>query len=127
MRALVMVMFLLSVSGSQVYAAGAYRVGDQGAEIAEIQGKLVGLGYDVMADGAFGPAMADAVKEFQKSHGMKADGMIGPATYSALLGKEMPDITRGMNYVAGRIITNAMDYLGVPYLRQCGYFAPAHR
>ena len=111
-----MVMFLLSISGSQVYAAGAYRVGDQGAEIAELQGKLVVLGYDVMPDGAFGPAMADAIKDFQKSHGMKADGMIGPATYSALLGKEMPEISRGMNYVAGRIITNAMDYLGVPYV-----------
>lgn len=116
MRALVVVMFLLSVSSSQGYAAGAYRVGDQGAEIAELQGKLVVLGYDVMADGAFGPAMADAIKDFQKSHGMKADGMIGPATYSALLGKEMPEISRGMNYVAGRIITNAMDYLGVPYV-----------
>ena len=122
MRALVMVMFLLSISGSQGYAAGAYRVGDQGAEIAELQGKLVGLGYDVMADGAFGPAMADAIKDFQKSHGMKADGMIGPATYSALLGKEMPDITRGMNYVAGRIITNYVFGGTSPYGFDCsGY------
>ena len=77
-----MVMCLLTTSISTSYAAGAYRVGDQGAEIAEIQGKLAVLGYDVMADGAFGPAMVDAIKEFQKSQGMKADGMIGPATYS---------------------------------------------
>ena len=116
MRALVMVMLLLSISVSQVYAAGAYRVGDQGAEIAELQGRLVTLGYDLIADGAFGPAMADAIKEFQKSQGMKVDGMIGPATYSALLGREMPEINRGMNYIARRIITNAMDYLGVPYV-----------
>ncbi|MBR4904341.1 MAG: C40 family peptidase [Selenomonadaceae bacterium] len=110
-----MVMCLLTVNVSTSNAA-AYRVGDQGAEIAEIQGKLVILGYDVMADGAFGPAMADAIKEFQKSQGMKADGLIGPATYSALLGKEMPAITVGSNYISHRIISNAMDYLGVPYV-----------
>ena len=74
------------------------------------------LGYDVMADGAFGPAMVEAVKDFQKSHGMKADGLIGPATYTALLGKDMPDISHSNNYIAGRIINLAMDYIGVPYL-----------
>ena len=45
-----MVMALLAMSISTSFAAGAYRVGDQGEEIAEIQGKLVLLGYDVMAD-----------------------------------------------------------------------------
>lgn len=116
LRALIVVMFLLSISVSTSYAAGAYRVGDQGEEIAELQGKLLILGYDVMADGAFGPAMADAIKEFQKSQGIKADGLIGPATYSALLGKDMPEINRGSGYISNRIISNAMDYLGVPYV-----------
>ena len=116
MRALMTVMLLLLMSVSTSYAAGQFRVGDQGAEIEEIQGKLVVLGYDVMADGAFGPAMAEAVKEFQKSCGIKADGLIGPATYSALLGKDMPDISHSMNYVAGRVIAASMDYLGVPYV-----------
>lgn len=110
------VMLLLSISVSTSYAAGQFRVGDQGAEIEEIQGKLVVLGYDVIADGAFGPAMAEAVKDFQKSCGIKADGLIGPATYSALLGKDMPDISHSMNYVAGRIIASSMDYIGVPYV-----------
>ena len=116
MRALVMVICLLTIGTAQGNAAGVYRVGDQGAEIAEIQGKLAILGYDVIADGAFGPAMVDAIKEFQKSQGMKADGMIGPATYSALLGREMPEISRGTNYISRRIISNAMDYIGVPYV-----------
>ena len=111
-----MVMVLLSVSVSTSYAAGQFRVGDRGEEIAEIQGQLVQLGYDVMADGAFGPAMAEAIKDFQKSHGIKADGLIGPATYSALLGRDMPDITQSVSYLAGRIISTSMDYLGVPYV-----------
>lgn len=116
LRALMMVIVLLSVSISNTYAAGQFRVGDQGEEIAEIQDKLVVLGYDVMADGAFGPATVEAVKDFQKTQGIKADGLIGPATYSALLGKEMPDITTSVNYIAGRIIASSMDYLGVPYV-----------
>lgn len=116
MRALMMVVVLLSVSVSTSYAESQFRIGDRGAEIEEIQDQLVILGYDVMADGAFGPAMVEAVKDFQKSHGIKADGLIGPATYTALLGKDMPDISHSNNYIAGRIINLAMDYIGVPYL-----------
>ena len=111
-----MVVVLLSVNVSTSYAESQFRVGDQGAEIAEIQDKLVVLGYDVLADGAFGPAMAEAIKEFQKSQGIKADGLIGPATYTALLGRDMPDITNNMNYIAGRIVTMSMEYIGFPYL-----------
>ena len=116
MRALVMVICLLSMSVSTSFAAGQFRVGDQGEEIAEIQGQLVLLGYDVMADGAFGAATADAIKEFQKAQGIKADGLIGPATYSALLGKEMPDITHSASYLASNIISLSMNYIGVPYV-----------
>ena len=116
MRALMMVMILLSVSVSTSYAAGQFRVGDQGEEIAEIQGQLVLLGYDVMADGTFGAATADAIKSFQKSCGIKADGLIGPATYSALLGKDMPDISHSAGYLAGSIVAASLNYIGVPYV-----------
>ena len=116
LRALMMVVILLSVSSSTSYAEEHFRVGDQGTEIAEIQDKLVVLGYDVIADGAFGPATAEAIKDFQKSCGIQANGLIGPATYSALLGKDMPDITHGMNYIAHRIISKAKEYMGVPYI-----------
>ena len=111
-----MVMVLLAFCAPVTFAAQAYRVGDQGSEIAEIQGKLVALGYDVMADGDFGLATVEAIKEFQKANGIHVDGLIGPATYAALLGRDMPDISRGTNYIARRIISSAMDYMGVPYV-----------
>ncbi len=111
-----MVMILLSVSVSTSYAAGQFRVGDHGEEIAEIQGQLVLLGYDVMADGTFGAATVDAIKNFQKSCGIKADGLIGPATYSALLGKDMPDLSHNVGYLAGSIVSASMNYIGVPYV-----------
>ena len=116
LRALMMVVVLLSVSFSTCGAEEHYRVGDQGADIAEIQGKLILLGYDVIADGDFGVGTAEAIKEFQKSQGIKADGLIGPATYTALLGRDMPEISRGMNHIARRIISTSMDYIGVPYV-----------
>ncbi len=109
-------MALVLVFASSTAMAAEFRMGDEGAEIAEIQGQLIELGYDIVADGAFGPAMADAVKAFQASRGIKADGMVGPKTYAALLGRDMPEISRGSNVIARRIITGAMQYMGVPYV-----------
>ena len=96
--------------------ASAFRVGDQGNDVAEIQGQLASLGYDVTADGDFGPATTEAVKAFQVSKGLSADGLVGPTTYSALLGKSMPEVSRGANYISRRVIQNSMEYIGVPYV-----------
>ena len=115
-RVSLLVSFLVVVLSSVAFAESTLRVGDQGAEVAEIQGRLALLGYDVVADGDFGLATADAIKEFQAANGMKVDGLIGPATYMALLGKDMPDISRGSSYVGRRIISSAMQYIGVPYV-----------
>ena len=99
-----------------VCGASAFRVGDQGTEVAEIQGQLVRLGYDVSADGDFGPATAEAVKAFQSSHGMNADGQVGSSTYVALLGKAMPAVKHAANYINRTILSESMQYLGVPYV-----------
>ena len=112
--------FVLSVMACvcwfSVAGASAFRIGDQGSDVAEIQGELASLGYDVAADGDFGPATAEAVKAFQLSRGIEADGCVGPATYSALLGKGMPEVSRGSNYISRRVIQSAMQYMGVPYV-----------
>ena len=108
---LVLCMCWFSIAG-----ASSFRVGDQGSEVAEIQGELAGLGYDVVADGDFGPATAEAVKEFQASQGIEADGLVGPDTYMALLGKAMPEVSRGSNYFSRRVVQTSMQYLGVPYV-----------
>ena len=115
-RMMFMTSFLMVFFCSAAFAEGALRMGDQGSEVAEIQGRLASLGYDVVADGDFGPATADAIKDFQALNGMVADGLIGPATYMALLGKDMPDISRGSNYIGRRIISTSMQYIGVPYV-----------
>ena len=105
-------MLLCSAS---IASAESFQIGDQGTDVAEIQGQLSNYGYDVAADGDFGPATAEAVKEFQAAHGLAVDGLVGPSTYEALLGKAMPQVSRGSNYFVRRIVSDSMQYLGVPY------------
>ena len=61
--------------------------GSTGPDVVECQQDLILLGYDVGrtgADGIYGQKTEDAVKAFQKDHGLKADGICGPKTWEAL-------------------------------------------
>ena len=115
LRALALSAMIFSVT-SVASADNSFQQGDQGSEVAEIQGQLIDLGYDVIADGEYGPATVDAVRQFQESQGITPDGLVGPATYEALLGRDMPDISRGSNLLARRIVQSSMQYIGVPYV-----------
>jgi peptidoglycan hydrolase-like protein with peptidoglycan-binding domain len=53
------------------------RVGSSGPEVAQVQTWL-------FADGLFGVGTFDAVRAFQKKHGLSADGVIGPRTWAKL-------------------------------------------
>ena len=107
---------ILLVWLTAICGASAFRIGDQGSDVAEIQGQLASLGYDVAADGDFGPATAEAVKAFQVTRGLDADGLVGPSTYTALLGKAMPEVSRGTSSIGRRVVAESMQYLGVPYV-----------
>lgn len=105
---------------SSVAGAAAFREGDQGNEIVEIQAKLADMGYDIAADGDFGPATLAAVKEFQKKNNLEIDGLIGPSTYRELMGRPMPEIkvSRGnaSTSTSRRLVSNAMRHLGTGYV-----------
>jgi len=61
------------------------RRGSQGDEVADLQTILnARYGADLDVDGNFGKATEAAVKAFQKSHGLTADGVVGPKTWKAL-------------------------------------------
>jgi peptidoglycan hydrolase-like protein with peptidoglycan-binding domain len=82
---------------------------------------LKALGYNLGicgADGDFGTMTLDAVLRFQREHGLKADGIVGPDTYAALdkaaAGKktETPAektysvIIRGLDYTQASAVAN---------------------
>ncbi|GAB6890032.1 peptidoglycan-binding protein [Geobacillus sp. FSL K6-0789] len=61
------------------------REGDRGQAVKDLQAKLQRLGYNVGAvDGIYGKQTAEAVKSFQKAHGLTADGLAGKSTYHAI-------------------------------------------
>ncbi len=66
--------------------ANAYSFGEQSPEILTFQQRLKKLGYlTTDPDGSFGADTKAAVKRFQESSGLIADGYIGPATKAALM------------------------------------------
>ncbi|MGG7535362.1 N-acetylmuramidase domain-containing protein [Rhizobium sp. 12,4] len=65
-------------------AAGMLRLGSRGAGVREIQTLLVRAGYAVTVDGDFGVATRDALKAFQQTKLLTADGVAGPKTMAAL-------------------------------------------
>lgn len=56
----------------------------QGDDVRAVQQALVNAGIPVTVDGIFGQASNVAVKQFQAQRGLTADGIVGPATRSAL-------------------------------------------
>ena len=70
---------------SQYAAADLYKKGSTGATVTEIQTRLKAWGYYTGAvDGAYGSATEKAVKFFQQSNGLTADGQAGSETLAAL-------------------------------------------
>jgi peptidoglycan hydrolase-like protein with peptidoglycan-binding domain len=59
-------------------------LGDHGPGVKQIQTALVAHGFKVTIDGNFGPKTEKAVIAFQKSVGIKQDGIVGPATWKRL-------------------------------------------
>lgn len=56
----------------------------RGDDIRALQNALVAAGFDIDADGVFGPRTANVVREFQQRNGLTADAIVGPATRAAL-------------------------------------------
>lgn len=58
--------------------------GNTGERVRTIQYLLQQWGYTLTVDGSFGTGTLNAVKNFQSSHGLSADGVVGNATWPAL-------------------------------------------
>ena len=68
--------------------------GSRGAAVEALQTRLAHLGFDPgLVDGAFGGATDAAVRAFQRSRGLAADGRVGPETAMALAPDRIPGVT----------------------------------
>ena len=105
---------LFTMVGS-VGAFASFQRGDDGEEVLAIQKRLVELNYTVgTLDGEFGSATEKAVKAFQAAQGLEVDGVVGSATYRALMNKEMPP-NRAQNIVRS-VLRAAYSVIGTPYV-----------
>ena len=84
----------LLLAGFLAFGAGQismadYMVGSRGPEVQNIQRRLISNGYRLKADGNYNSQTSAAVKKFQFKKHLDVDGIVGPATYKALMGKAM--------------------------------------
>jgi N-acetyl-anhydromuramyl-L-alanine amidase AmpD len=61
------------------------REGASGLFVTQMQTALTGQGFPVAADGRWGPITTRAIKAFQRARSLPTDGVVGPATWAALL------------------------------------------
>jgi GH25 family lysozyme M1 (1,4-beta-N-acetylmuramidase) len=61
--------------------------GSKGQGVYWLQYELSKIGYNISVDGDFGPNTEVAVKDYQKSRGLKVDGIVGSITRNALINK----------------------------------------
>ncbi|MEM1169985.1 MAG: peptidoglycan-binding protein [Cyanobacteria bacterium P01_H01_bin.35] len=60
-------------------------LGSTGEDVEYLQRRLNGIGSaSLVVDGIFGVATQEAVKKFQKFHGLTVDGIVGPQTWGKL-------------------------------------------
>lgn len=100
---------------SRIYMASEHSLptiskGARGALVEYAQCLLNKQGADLVEDGVFGSATDAAVRDFQRSNGLHADGYVGPKTWNILtidqLGARQQVLNRAQTWI---------DQGGVPY------------
>ncbi len=102
--------------GKNTCSVTVVRYGSNGSLVRTVQQRL-----HISADGNFGPGTLGAVKAFQRSHGLAVDGIVGPATWSALGGFPCGSSTpapppSSPSGDLDQVVAIAKQYLGVPYV-----------
>ena len=83
--ALIFAVNIFIIAMAQSAWADLYKKGASGGAVTEIQTRLKNWGYySGSVDGVFGSRTEEAVKYFQRSNGLSADGQVGDLTLAAL-------------------------------------------
>lgn len=88
------------------------RLGKRGEAVEKLQEALKRLGYDIeAADGRFGPGTRRAVMAFQSKNGLKADGVVGPATFRAIVGGAPGSVDVAMDVPVPLTVSDKLEIL----------------
>ncbi|GER87900.1 hypothetical protein KDW_20620 [Dictyobacter vulcani] len=79
------VMLVMQPAIAQAASWPAYSRGSNGENVRSLQYMLRQHGYNIAADGDFGPNTESAVRSFQSSHGLGVDGVVGSQTWPRLI------------------------------------------
>ncbi|MBQ3444458.1 MAG: peptidoglycan-binding protein [Selenomonadaceae bacterium] len=84
-RILWTLLLIFAVCFSNLCSAAALKYGDRGSQVKEIQEYLIAQNLlHVAADGVYGSATVNAIKDFQSALGLEVDGVCGAETYKLL-------------------------------------------
>ena len=89
---------LVEMLGQQFIFTHDLTQGMQGSEVTELQKRLASVGvYNAPVTGYFGDATEEAVKTYQRKHGIEPTGIVGPVTRAWLNGNESDSsaVTKG--------------------------------
>jgi hypothetical protein len=91
--------FWVQIKAAAVAQAGwpTFKSGKSGPEVFAIQYLLIARGYNLNADGIFGPITQAKVEDFQTDNNLTEDAIVGPETWQALIiqvkqGKSGPEV-----------------------------------
>ncbi|WP_148357768.1 peptidoglycan-binding domain-containing protein [Peribacillus simplex] len=77
-------------AASEPYPDHVIKYGARGSDVRKVQNQLNKNNVPIYVDGIFGPTTLKKVKGFQMQRHLKADGIVGPSTWTALYHTAFP-------------------------------------
>lgn len=111
----------LTLTGTASAATSYMAVGSKEESIVQLQSELNLIDNShLVLDGDFGRLTQSAVKQFQTSHGLVVDGIVGPLTENALTAalpaKSTTPVTSKRDTITAALIKEAESHIGLPYV-----------
>ena len=118
------------LSSSIVYAKDVLlKVGMSGEDVSQVQTKLKELGYfNEKITGYYGEITKKAVEKYQKDRKFSVDGIVGPGTWSALVGTQISQKSQNNNQIEAlvQVLKQGMTSIQIKNmqfkLKELGYF-----